>query len=105
MKLLKKQCMINYKLVTKVNNIETSGLDLKTKYTADKSDLENKVIDTDSKNPDSTGRVKKIDYNAKTTEIEGKKPNISGLATTCALTAVENDIPYVIKKNNNNNRL
>ena len=49
--------------------------------------------------------LKKIDYNAKTTEIEGKKPNISGLATTCALTAVENDIPYVIKKNNNNNRL
>ena len=49
MKLLKKQCMINYKLVTKVNNIETSGLVLKTKYTADKSDLEKKAIDTDKK--------------------------------------------------------
>ena len=59
MKLLKKQCMINYKLVTKVNNIETSGIVLKTKYTADESDLEKKAIDTDKKNRDSTGRVKK----------------------------------------------
>ena len=35
------------------------------------------------------------DYNAKNTEIESKIPSISGLATTTALTAVENKMPYV----------
>ena len=38
--------------------------------------------------PDTTGHVKKTDYNTKTTEIEGKVPGISGLATNAALTAV-----------------
>ena len=36
------------------------------------------------------------------TEVEGKIPSISGLATNSALTAVENKIPYVsglVKKN------
>ena len=32
------------KLLTKVNNIDTSGFVLKTKYTADKSDLEKKLV-------------------------------------------------------------
>ena len=40
------------KLVTKVNNINTSGFVLKTKYDADKSELENKI-------PDTIGLVKK----------------------------------------------
>ena len=39
--------------------------------------------------------LKKTDYNAKINEIEGKIPSISGLATTTALTAVENKIPDV----------
>ena len=39
--------------------------------------------------------LKKTDYNAKITEIECKIPNISGLATTAALNAVENKIPDV----------
>ena len=39
--------------------------------------------------------VKKTDFNAKVTEIEGKIPSISGLATNTALTAVENKIPDV----------
>ena len=35
--------------------------------------------------------LKKTDYNAKITEIESKIPSISGLATTAALPAVENE--------------
>ena len=37
--------------------------------------------------------LKKTDYNTKITEIKGKIPSISGLATNAALTAVENKIP------------
>ena len=37
--------------------------------------------------------VKKTDFNAKITEVEGKIPNISGLATDLKLTAIENKIP------------
>ena len=40
------------KLVAKVNNIDTSGFLLKTKYNADKLKLENKI-------PDTSGLVKK----------------------------------------------
>ena len=45
--------------------------------------------------PNSSRLVKKSDYNAKITEIEGKIPSISGLVTNSALTAVENKIPSV----------
>ena len=38
---------------------------------------------------------KKIDYNTKTTEIENKIPDISGLATKTELTTVENKIPII----------
>ena len=76
------------KLVAKVNNIDTSGFVLKTKYDADKTELEKKI-------PDTSKLVKKSDYNAKVSEIEGKIPSISGLITTSALTAVENKIPSV----------
>ena len=47
--------------------------------------------------------LKKLDYNAKISEIESKIPRISGLATKSALTAVENKIPGVsslVKKTN-----
>ena len=79
------------KLVAKVNNIDTSGFVLKTKYDTDKSDLEQKISDADKKIPIS-GLVKKTDYNAKITEIEEKIPSITGLATTSALNAVEHKI-------------
>ena len=49
------------KLVTKVNNIDISGFVLETKYDTDKSELENKI-------PDTSGRVKKTNYNTKITE-------------------------------------
>ena len=74
------------KLVTKVNNINTSDFVLKTKYDTDKSKSENKI-------PDTRGLVKKRDYNTKITEIEGKTPNVSDLATKAALTTVGNKIP------------
>ena len=85
---------------TKVNNIDTSGFVLKTKYDTDKSELENKI-------PDTSGLVKKTDYNTKITEIEGKIPDISNLATKTALTTVENKIPNVsnlVKKTNYNTK-
>ena len=46
------------KLVAKVNNIDTSGFILKTKYNADKLELEKKI-------PDISNLVKKSDYNTK----------------------------------------
>ena len=82
------------KLVAKVNNIDTIGSVLKTKYKTDKSDLEKKDHDT-------SRLVKKLDYNAKITEIEIETPSISGLATNASSTAVENktlDVSSSVKK-------
>ena len=50
------------KLVAKVNSIDTSAFVLKTKYDIDKPELEKKI-------PDTSGLVKKTDYNAKIIEI------------------------------------
>ena len=86
------------KLVTKVDNIDTSGFVLKTKYDTDKPELENKILDT-------SGFVKKTDYNTKITEIEGKIRDVSGFATKTTLTTIENKIPDVgnfVKKTNYN---
>ena len=47
------------KLVTKVNNIGTSGFVSKTKYDIDRSDLEKKINDAGKKIPDTNGLVKK----------------------------------------------
>ena len=54
------------KLVTKVNNIDTSDFVLKTKYDTNKSELENKI-------PNETDFIKK----AKLTELENKISDIS----------------------------
>ena len=89
------------KLVAKVNNINTSGFVLKTKYDTDKLELENKITDT-------SGLVKNTDYNTKITEIESKIPDISNLATETALTTVENKIPSVsnvVKKTDYNTKV
>ena len=52
--------------------------------------------------PDTSGLVKKTDYNAKITKIEGKIPRISGfgtnaagLAENAALTTVEYKMPNI----------
>ena len=50
--------------------------------------MQNKIRET-------SGFVKKRDYNAKITEIEGNIPSISGLATNAALTTVANKIPNI----------
>ena len=53
--------------------------------------------------PDASGVVKKIDYNTKITEIKGKIPCITCLATTAALNVVDNKIPdasNLVKKTN-----
>ena len=47
------------KLVTKVDNIDTTGFVLKTKYDTDKSDLEKKISDVDKKITDTGSLVKK----------------------------------------------
>ena len=89
------------KLVTKVNNIDTSGFVLKTKYNADKSELEKKI-------PDTSWFVKKTDYSAEISEIESKIPSTSGLATTSALAAVKNKIAHVsslVKKTDYNTKI
>ena len=75
-------------LVSKVNNIKTSGFVLKTEYDTDKPELENKT-------PDTTGLVKKTDYNTRIAEIEGKIPDVINLATKTVLNTVENKIPSV----------
>ena len=52
--------------------------------------------------------VKKTDFNTKTTEIKGKIPSITGLATNSELTAVENKIPNVsslVKKADYNTKI
>ena len=72
------------KLVAKVNNIDNSDFVLKTKYNADKTELEKEI-------PNVTGFVKKGNL----TELENKNPDVSSLATKPALTVVENKIPSV----------
>ena len=73
------------KLVARVNNIDTSGFVLETKYDTDNSHLEKTLV----------GLLKKLDYNAKITEIENKISSISGFATNAALTTVENKVPNI----------
>ena len=85
------------KLVAKVNNTDSSEFVLKTKYQADKTELENKV-------PDVTNLVKKT----KLTKLENKIPDASALATRSTLTAVENkisDVSSLIKKTNYDTKL
>ena len=76
------------KLVAKVDNIDTNGFVLKTKYSTDKAKLENKI-------PDTSDLVQKTDYNNKITEIEIKIPDISNLATKILVNRFENRIPDV----------
>ena len=77
------------KLVTKVDNIDTSYLVKKTDYNTKITEIEDKI-------PDTSSFVKKTDYNTKITETEDKIPDTSNLATKAALTTVENKIPDTI---------
>ena len=53
------------KLFRKVNTMNTSGFVLKHHYDTDKSGLEKRVNDADKKIPDTSGLLKKTDYNKK----------------------------------------
>ena len=55
------------KLVAKLNSIDSSRFVLKTKYDADKLEIENKI-------PNTSDLLKKTDCNIKITEIEDKIP-------------------------------
>ena len=82
------------KLVEKVNNIDISGFVLKTKYDTDKLELEKKT-------PNTCVLAKKLDDNSKSSKIENKIPRIDGLATTYAMSVVENkisDVNNLVKK-------
>ena len=83
------------KLVTEVDNIDTTNLVKKTKFEKDGSDFEEKIDKIDKEILDVTSLVKKTDVNTKVTEIEGKIPDVSSLVTKSALTVVENKIPDV----------
>ena len=52
-----------------------------------------KINNANKRIPDTSGLIKKSDYSATITEIEGKIPCNAGLAATAALNAVENKIP------------
>ena len=80
------------KLVTKVDNIDTTNFVSRTKYEKDGSDFEDKIDKIDKKIPDVTNLVKKTNFNNKVTEIETKIPDISDLVTKSVLTVVENKI-------------
>ena len=104
------------KLVEKVNKIDTSGFVSKTKY----SEFEKEILDISSlvkktsynskvntlakktelsivgnKTPSVNKLVTKADFNTKVTEIKGKIPDITDLATKTASNAGENKIPSV----------
>ena len=84
---------VDDELVAKVNNIDTSGFVLKTKYDIYKSELENKI-------PDTRGVVKKTDYDAKITEIKGKIPDVSNLVKK---TNYNTEVKKIENKLNNHN--
>ena len=79
------------KLVTKVDNINTTNFVSKTKYEIDGSDFEDKISKIDKKILDVSDLVKKYALTA----VENKIPHVSGLATKSALTSVENKIPDI----------
>ena len=54
-----------------------------------------KLTELENKIPDTSGLVKKNNFNTKITKLENKIPDISNLATKAALTAIENKIPSV----------
>ena len=54
-----KNDVVKKTVYNKVNNIDTTGFVLKTKYDTDKSELGKKISDTEKKIPDTSGLIKK----------------------------------------------
>ena len=86
------------KLVTEVDNIDTTNFVKKNKYEKDGSDFEDKINKVDKKIPDISSLVKKTDFNTKVTEIESKIPSINGLTTNSELTAIEKKKQTILQK-------
>ena len=89
--------------IKNISHVDTSSFAIKTilanlKTEVDKLDI-NKLtpVPTDLSKLSNVVKndiIKKTDYNAKTTEIENKIPDISNLATKTKLDTVENKIPH-----------
>ena len=75
-------------LVILVAIVDTSGPVKKTDYNTKISEIEDVI-------PDTSALVKKTDYNTKITEIRSKIPDINGLGTKTALATAENKIPSI----------
>ena len=74
--------------LSKLSDVVKNDVVKKTDY--------NKLV-TNVDNNDTSSLVKKTNYNIKITEIEDKIPDTSNLATKTALTTVENKIPDTSK--------
>ena len=96
------------KVVTKVNAIDTGVFALKNHCNIDKPGLEKKIDDADKKMANTSGLVKRTDYNAKITEIKGKMSSITGLAFTATFNEAENQIlnvSYLLNKSDYNTKI
>ena len=87
------------KLITKVDNIDTTNFVLKTNYEKDGSDFEDKISKIDKKYLMLVVWLIKNRFNAKFTELENKIPNVSGFLLTSIfnskITEGENKIPDI----------
>ena len=83
------------KLVTEVDNIDTTNFVSRTKYEKDGTDFEDKIDKIDKKVPNVTSLVKKAYFNTKVTEIKRKIPDINGLVTKSAKKQIL--IPKLLK--------
>ena len=83
------------KLVTEVDNIDTTNFVSRTKYEKDGTDFEDKIDKIDKKIPNVTSLVKKAYFNTKVTEIKTKIPDINGLVTKSAKKQIL--IPKLLK--------
>ena len=103
--------------IKNISHVDTSSFALKTnlansKTEVDKLDIDKLVpVPTDlskSSNVVKNNVIKKTDYNAKITEIEGKILDISNLARITALNTIENKIPNtsgLVKKTDYNTKI
>ena len=86
------------KLVSKVDNIDTTGFVSRTKYEKDGADLEKKISHVDQKIPDVSHLVKKTDFNTNVTEIEGSL--ITKTNSNAKVTEIEGKISDVTRFSN-----
>ena len=103
--------------IKNISHVDTSGFALQTNLANLKTELDKLDVDKLVPAPDDLSKlsnvvandvVKKTDYNNKITEIEGKIPDTSTLATKTTLTSIENKIPdtsSLVKKTDYNTKI